>query len=372
MDKAAFKSYLDSHKPKDIWKNDYSYMLKSPEDVYSINQFFYTMNKILPNTMYFDEMDSGKFIAQFLTDFDIPTEHINRNIYYTPQNGITDTGSVFLVVSDEIHLVARPGSYHLSIFYSPLTDKEVIDYLKKCALGYPIEELKESNLYLVTQEHGSLKGQLVKNPDLKSLDISLLYNDGFKEVHEVIFDRLSVDNAKGLVLLHGLPGTGKTTYIRHLMSTIKKKFIFLSPECAHYLSDSSFIKFLLDYRNSILIIEDAEKAVKARTEHGESATSNLLSLGDGLLSDSLNIQVLITMNNELSTIDEALLRKGRLIARYDFKELDKNKAQRVSDGLGYNTKIERNMTLAEIYNQNDMNFNTHNKVTKEIGFKNHA
>jgi ATPase family protein associated with various cellular activities (AAA) len=369
MDKAAFKSYLDSHKPKDIWKNDFSYMLKSPEDVYSINQFFYTMNKILPNAMYFDDTDSGKFITQFLKDFDFPTEHISRNDYYTPQNGLADMGSVFIIVSDQIHLVAKPGSYHLSFFYSPLTDKDVIDYLKKCALGYPIEELKESNLYLITQEHGTLRGQLVKTPDLKSLDISLLYNDGFKEVHEVIFDRLSTDNAKGLVLLHGLPGTGKTTYIRHLMSTIKKKFIFLSPECAHYLSDSSFIKFLLDYRNSILIIEDAEKAVKARTENGESATSNLLSLGDGLLSDSLNIQVLITMNNELSTIDEALLRKGRLIARYDFKELDKHKAQRVSDGLGYKSKIEKNMTLAEIYNQNDMNFNSGKAIIKEIGFR---
>ncbi len=371
MTKEEFKSYLDSHKPKDIWKNDFSYMLKSPEDVYSINQFFYTLNKILPNTMYFDDMDSGKFIAQFLKDFDIPTEHINRNVYYTPQNGITDMGSIFLVVSDEIHLQCRQGSNHLSIFYSPLTDKDVIDYLKKSALGYPIEELKESNLYLVSQEHGTLTGKLVKTPDLKNLDISLLYNDGFKEVHDVIFDKLSVDNAKGIVLLHGLAGTGKTTYIRHLMSTIKKKFIFLSPECAHYLSDSSFIKFLLDYRNSILIIEDAEKAVKARTENGESATSNLLSLGDGLLSDSLNIQVLITMNNELSTIDEALLRKGRLIARYDFKELDKHKAQKISDSLGYKSKIDRDMTLAEIYNQNDMNFSTH-KTIKEIGFRNHA
>jgi len=37
------------------------------------------------------------------------------------------------------------------------------------------------------------------------------------DIDKSIRDRLSTENDKGIVLLHGLPGTGKTTYLRHLI-----------------------------------------------------------------------------------------------------------------------------------------------------------
>lgn len=50
------------------------------------------------------------------------------------------------------------------------------------------------------------------------LNIDDNYNDDFKEVHQIILKRLSKKNDKGLILLHGTPGTGKTSYIRYLIS----------------------------------------------------------------------------------------------------------------------------------------------------------
>ena len=55
------------------------------------------------------------------------------------------------------------------------------------------------------------------------LDINLYYNDDFKAINALIKERLGKENDKGIILLHGLPGTGKTTYLRYLIGNLKKK-----------------------------------------------------------------------------------------------------------------------------------------------------
>lgn len=63
-------------------------------------------------------------------------------------------------------------------------------------------------------------------------------------------------------------------------------------------------------------------------------------------------QIIATFNCDLTKIDPALLRKGRLIANYEFNKLDLDSAKILSDKLGFGTDaITEAMTLAEIYNQ---------------------
>src|SRR5207253_1643330 len=80
----------------------------------------------------------------------------------------------------------------------------------------------------------------------------------FKEVNEIIRSRLSRQNDKGIVLLHGIPGTGKTTYLRHLIGELNKKILFVSPSVAGHLMNPEFIDLLIDNPNSVVVIEDAE------------------------------------------------------------------------------------------------------------------
>src|SRR5690606_13395337 len=65
------------------------------------------------------------------------------------------------------------------------------------------------------------------------LNIENNYNDDFLTIHQIIHKRLSKQKDKGLVLLHGKPGTGKTSYIRYLISSVKKNVIFLQIGRAH-------------------------------------------------------------------------------------------------------------------------------------------
>ena len=199
------------------------------------------------------------------------------------------------------------------------------------------------------------------------LNIADNYNDDFKIIHETIIQRLSKKNDKGLVLLHGKPGTGKTSYIRYLISILKKSVIFLPPNMAGAITNPNLVSILIENPNCVFVIEDAENIVVDREKDGNSPVSALLNISDGLLSDCLNIQVICSFNTDISKIDSALMRKGRLIAKYEFKELEVEKARALSQKLGFNTNFSSPMTLTAIYNHADIDFQQ-SKKRNTIGF----
>jgi hypothetical protein len=223
----------------------------------------------------------------------------------------------------------------------------------------------EIALLVNTNKGIDTKSMHVSKPKLRIEDN---YNDDFKEIHQTILKRLSKKNGKGLVLLHGRPGTGKTSYIRYLISSIKKDVIFLPPNMAGAITNPDLISILIDNPNSIFVIEDAENIVIDREKEGHSPVSALLNISDGLLSDCLNIQIICSFNTDMSKVDSALLRKGRLIAKYEFKELEVQKVQALAIKLGFNGNFNSPMTLTAIYNQEEKDFQQ-KKRNNTIGFK---
>ncbi|RYY62050.1 MAG: ATP-binding protein [Chitinophagaceae bacterium] len=226
------------------------------------------------------------------------------------------------------------------------------------------EKEYEMNVIRMTKNGLVLKPVQVKPTDL---DLALYYNDDFMEVDDLIRKRLGQSGDKGIVLLHGLPGTGKTTYLRYLVGRISKRILFVSASVAENLMDPAFMDLLLDHPNSVLVIEDAESVMMDRKLNSGSSVSNLLNLSDGLVSDCISVQVVCTFNSSLNLIDPALLRKGRMIARYEFGKLTADKAQKLSDSLGFSKEINEPMTLAEVTGQQEKTFGK-NKI-EIIGFR---
>ncbi len=224
-------------------------------------------------------------------------------------------------------------------------------------------EKKTNHINIVIEENGSyhLKSFEVKKPKFNLED----NYDDVNEIHKNLIKRLNTKGDKGIALFYGEPGCGKTNYIRYLLTQIKKTVIYLPPDMASHISSPSFIPFLMNYPNSVLVIEDAENIIKKRETGGSQSIANLLNLGDGLLSDILNIQIVGTFNCNYRDIDEALLRKGRLICKHEFQKLSVEKGQKLSKKLGFKTTITEPMTLSDIYNQDDVSYKT---VRKSVGF----
>lgn len=246
------------------------------------------------------------------------------------------------------------------------TVETIIARMKKFKIKRRKPRYKPEITILIKSPFGMETKPLKINRPKLNLDYN--YNDDFKEVHQTILKRLSKKDDKGLVLLHGKPGSGKTFYIRHLISKLRKKIVFLPPDMVRAITGPNLISILLENRDSIFIIEDAENVLIDRERNGISPASALLNISDGLLSDCLNIQLICSFNTDITKVDRALLRKGRLIAKYEFKELEPAKAQALSDKLGFTTIIEQPMTLTAIYNQEENDFMDAKKYNP-IGFR---
>jgi len=241
-----------------------------------------------------------------------------------------------------------------------------------------IEEVVNKYLKKYDQDDDRVKCYvIVKDPDLYldnfnvdiegKLDFDL-YNDGFEEAHKSIVNSILKDK-NGLYLLYGKPGTGKSTYIRYLISeceTDKRKFIYVPSKLFEDFTDPAILPFLLRNRGCVFVIEDCEDLITVDDGERSDGISDLLNMTDGILADALNIKIICTFNTDYHKIDEALLRPGRCKCKYEFELLDKDKANKVAEKLGLQ-KVNKDVSLAELFNP-EIEYTSESKKKKKIGF----
>lgn len=326
---------------------------------------FVSLNKLMPQTHVIYRVDYEKAIKIFEEKYkeEIIYKFL-RNEMYGGEKKFTIDDCIFVMQDKSVIGFESTLCDINTLSIDNKYIQEITSLMLKCRCK---ERQKEFEINLITRSNSflSLTTMEVKK---STLNLDLMYNDDFKEVDKIICKRLNAKKDKGIILLHGLPGTGKTTYIRNLIGRVKKKILFLPPGIAGHITDPDFVNILIDNPDSIVIIEDAENIIMDRSITGDSSVSNLLNISDGLLSDILNVQLICTFNTHISKVDSALLRKGRLIAKYDFGKLTKEKAQNLSNSLKQNKIITSEMSLSEVYNAEEKSYETdYSKTT--IGFK---
>jgi SpoVK/Ycf46/Vps4 family AAA+-type ATPase len=259
------------------------------------------------------------------------------------------------------------GHADITIYYDSLIEinerQQIIDIAKKSIR----HEEKKKYFHMVCRDNGDM---YLKDFEIKSHEVELdsHYNDDFLEIDSLIKNSLNDKSKNCIILLHGLYGTGKTYYIRHLINTINRKFIYFPLYMIDAISSPEFLPFITEHPHSVLILEDCENLLMHREKGNmnNNALSNLLNLGDGLLSDALSVNVICTFNANVAKIDEALLRKGRMLARYEFRELSKEKTIELTQKLGKQMIDPKPMTIADIYNLENVDFQ--DKTQAKIGF----
>ena len=333
------------------WENEHklNYLITSEDINLSKRKIKYRMDdRLLFNNLMKHRNELGLAIFCYssheymvLTDKNINknTPNFLLNITFADEGDISSLYKEVYCKEEDIEAV-----FNLLKPYVGISEKE-----EKCEFGITAVD---TTGYLYTSWYD------YSNPNI---DIKVNYNDDIPYDH--ICNIIEREGKPDLMLFYGEPGTGKSSFIKHLICTFpQKEFVFLDGGILVNVQQDKLMSYFLDNQNTIFILEDCEKALMSREHNYNPIMPILLNITDGIIGDVLGIKLICTFNTNLQNVDKALLRKGRLSLKYEFKNLDKEKVKKI---IGED--ISKDMCLADVYNYKEEN-DFSKKNSKKIGF----
>jgi DNA replication protein DnaC len=310
------------------------------ENIFIIDNYSY---------VFMDLFVKIKEVENFLNDLKTIFKDLKIKIYKFGAH------SKIYCYNDEIYINAlKYKSFTMNVYTKDLevADKFYEFYYKKY---YEVDK----DIKIIFTEYYMTERNMAKN--VKTLELK-----DFKNINEKYYPYIDIDKFmdefifgdENILILCGEPGTGKSKFASLIMKKLleNKKYveafkideefnfgwdgeIYYSVSTAKNVDMVATDQFWTNVKETdLLILDDLDFLLSARKENREDVVknqflSNLLSFTDGI--EKNNTKIVITTNQPFETIDEALLRKGRLFAILEFRPLEYKEALELwkSEGL---------------------------------------
>jgi hypothetical protein len=271
-------------------------------------------------------------------------------------------GNEYFVLNDNYvifpTILSVDGGGRVSIVFSGVThgnyDKELILRIED-----EFGEFKKSELSVIIDWAVETKGEISYHQVQSVFDEEIL-SESYPYVSDLdgYIDRF-LKGKENILVLIGPPGTGKTRFIKYVVSRISKfkakkssPIVLYTMDEKVFHKDSFFLRFLIEDYDA-LILEDIDFNLKSRKQ-GNSFMYKLLGGSDGIIKNPSKKILLSTNMPNISDIDEALLRPGRCYDVLRTRRLNREEALSVANKLGLKlldkAGSDPTYSLSEIYN----------------------
>lgn len=338
----------------------------------NLNDFIYCWDKFgdRPNkiTIYSSFAKSG--FNAVLCEYN---EYKNSNIELIPADEFDIINDKSIVkINDNIyisyHILDRESEnsfIHEVIFlYKSEKDLEKINEITEKLGKHNIELEEGEDFYKLNTVFISPNGIEVEPIEKMELDesIELFYNEEtFKSINKL--NKVLKKSNKGLTILYGERGTGKTSMINYICDKLNRMVIYIPNSMLDVTINSpEFRTFLRKYPKPIIVLDDCEMIFNELYSKSNIYVNNILQMVDGLLADSIELNIIAIFNvDDEDEIDHVLLECNSLIDVISFDLLNQEESNELAKHLGSKKKYKNKNKLVDIIKNNN-NVKSYKKI----------
>lgn len=347
--------------------NNITLSLNINKDDSNINDFLYCWqqfnkrpNKITIHTTYSTKLFQS-YIESKIKDKNTFTEII------PDEEGLIINDKMLIKISNDIYLsyiivdkemdssiVSDVVFYHKS--EQNLSNiQDIIDGLNKCMVDFCEEESYNLNTISFSQNGLDIEPISIDD-DFDNFD--LYYNNKtIKNINKVI--KKIKKNDKGLVILNGERGTGKTSTISYIADNLDRIVIFIPNNLIDQtINNSDFRKFLKKYQKPVLVIDDCEMIFNEYFAKSNMIVNSLLQIIDGFIYNDVTVITIFNVDDE-SEIDHSLLESNNLIDVINFDYLEPEEATELSATLKNSKKYKSKTKLVDVIKKKNQSNQKH-------------
>jgi AAA+ ATPase superfamily predicted ATPase len=225
--------------------------------------------------------------------------------------------------------------------------QSIIEELNDCLVDFCEEETNNLNTIALSTQSGLEIEPIELDDDFENFDHYYSSNTG-KSVEKLI-KKIKKSN-KGLSVLYGERGTGKTSVINYIASKLDRIVIFIPNNLIeHTINNPDFRKFIKKFQKPVIVLDDCELTLSDYYNRTNITTNNILQMVDGFLSDTMEVNIICIFNtDDEDDIDEALLDCNSLIDVIEFEYLSGEESEELSKVVGSGKKYKNKTRLIDI------------------------